>query len=208
MTPTYLRSKGSPVLKWPIWGSFDSLKLYFVYTVRESQQKVSNLTRSVSLLEISLQGLLGTVLFFIFSKIRLMGENICRTNSLDSEILGLKFGRVHQVCWSFYSQNSSPFFFVSIFCVLCHEEENHWFNQIFLLSCHMSGEHDLLIRGVCHKSTQSARALYHLNFCCFCLYNKDLYLLKLTLRVKFLHLVRAASFSLSCGTLLMALVKL
>ena len=95
MTPTYLRSKGSPVLKWPIWGSFDSLKLYFVYTVRESQQKVSNLTRSVSLLEISLQGLLGTVLFFIFSKIRLMGENICRTNSLDSEILGLKFGRVH-----------------------------------------------------------------------------------------------------------------
>ena len=63
-TPTYLRSKGSPFLKWPIWGSFDSPKLSFVYIVRESQQKVCILTMSVSLLEISLQDLLGTVLSF------------------------------------------------------------------------------------------------------------------------------------------------
>lgn len=37
----------------------------------------------------------NSVKFFIFSKIRLVGENIYRTNSLDSDILGLKFGRVH-----------------------------------------------------------------------------------------------------------------
>ena len=36
----------------------------FVYIVRESQQKVCILTMSVSLLEISLQDLLGTVLSF------------------------------------------------------------------------------------------------------------------------------------------------
>lgn len=55
------------------------------------------------------------------------------------------------------------------------------------------------LRGVCHNGSQSICDLCHLKLCCFHLYNESLYFLRTSLGVKFLHLVRAASFVISCG---------
>ena len=78
----------------------------------KSQHKVLFVTMWASLTNLWLHGLLEKrlVRVFLFSKIRLTGENTCEASSLEFVTLGLKFHKVLPlVCWSFFPRDGHWF---------------------------------------------------------------------------------------------------